>query len=82
MITVPDWSQANCLGEDPHLFDLDMHHHHALQRSDCLLCADAADLCQFCPIAEGCLKYGKSLRTSGLIWGGHILDKGRPRRLR
>lgn len=83
MIIVPDFEDALCVGADPLLFDLDAHHHNRLGPfNSCLMCDDAALYCQQCPIMAECLGWGRKLKSSGLIWGGHAFDRGRPKKLR
>lgn len=80
----PDiYKEAQCVGEDPLLWDTDTHHHGRLGRYDsCLMCDEAKDLCAECPAKEDCQERGKMLRTSGLIWGGVVWEKGRPKKFR
>lgn len=79
----PDFSKANCHGQDPLLFDLDAHHHVRLGPvNSCWQCVDAAEICHSCPIKEECLEWGKTIRSSGLIWGGMAFERGRPKPLR
>lgn len=82
MISVDELHGARCVGEDPLLFDLDTHHHGRLGSSSCLMCHDARDLCRFCPAKRACLEQGVRLKATGLIWGGMILERGRPRHIR
>lgn len=83
MISVPDYEGAACVGRDPLLFDVDAHHHGRLGPvGDCWMCADARDICAYCPVMDRCLGWGRALKSHGLIWGGMIFEKGRPRPLR
>lgn len=83
MIYADIFSEAACVGEDPLLWDTDVHHHGRLSRSDsCLMCDEAKDLCSACPALEDCGDRGRKLRTSGLIWGGVVWEKGRVKKFR
>lgn len=80
----PDvFEQAACRDQDPLLWDTDTHHHGRLGRNDsCLMCDEAKDLCFTCPAKIDCIERGIALRTSGLIWGGVVWEKGRPKKFR
>ena len=83
MISLPDYTGAACVGEDPLLFDIDAHHHGRLGPwSSCWMCADAFDICAYCPVMDKCLQWGKDLKSNGLVWGGMAFERGRPKPLR
>lgn len=83
MISVPDYEGAACVGEDPLLFDVDAHHHNRLgPTNSCWMCQDAKDICAYCPVMDRCLDWGRQLKSSGLIWGGMIFERGRPKPIR
>lgn len=75
--------EALCVKEDPLLWDTDTHHHNRLGFNDsCLMCDDAKDVCWECPAKVECAERGKMLRTSGLIWGGSVWEKGKIKKYR
>lgn len=83
MISVPNYEGAACMGENPLLFDLDAHHHNRLGPfNSCWMCADARDICDYCPVRDECLLWGIQAKSSGLIWGGMQFVRGRPKPLR
>lgn len=83
MISIPDYTGAACVGEEPLLFDVDAHHHNRLGPfNSCWMCADAKDICDYCPVKTMCLEWGIRAKSSGLIWGGMLFERGKPKRLR
>lgn len=66
--------RAACLREDPQLFDPPSH------TDDATRLLAALSICQGCPVRDLCLLDGITAHESG-VWGGRLLDYGKPRAL-
>jgi len=78
-----DLTGASCAGQDPGIWDPDMHHHAYVGNGNpCWQCDDAADICAECPVLEACFAQARRLRESYTIRAGMLWTNGRPRNLR
>jgi hypothetical protein len=68
--------QAACRGEDPDLFAPSESQAGRLGRVEKERIAAAVVICARCPIAEVCLGWGTTSKSTG-VWGGHYLDYGK-----